>query len=687
MDFWNFPFEPYPEQVAFMERIFKGIDNMDFTVCELPTGGGKSLAMICAALTWMRLNRSKALVEQLLPPTPTAAPSWVLRQLQMKAEQEATDLIGFWDTLKIQRDNRLLQSAKRQRNDQKTGVAEAIPEKKLKVIICSRTHSQLAQLNSEFKKTSFAQDYSLITLGSRGSLCIHPDKPQLSDSVNDFCAEKQPCHFKPLSPLLYDLILSESYDIEALKSAGEETECCSYFASRQAIPESDILLIPYTSIFSAFTREQLGIDLKGSIILVDEAHNILESIRSANSVVLRHRSLRNLQKHLIIYRNQYQSQMSPAGVVKIKKIESLVRALLSLTATSGCLSISSFIEGLSTDLSWIIEILIFLRDTGIVRKVRGFAIGKESEPGAIYSFVSALEFCVNSKSIHDRVILTSETLSFIAMDAESELQSVIGEARALILIGGTMKPISEFSTITAKPDFWSGEAVFPPSNLHLQILGQNDSGENLTFSFGQRENEKHWEFVQAKIEQIGTAMNCGGLVVFVPNYDLIRRVKIGPHWKSFYDSKDYNIAELLSDFKDSCKKRVTILVSVVGGRLSEGIDLKDDLCRCLVLIGLPYPNPGDPMISAKMAYYDSLRNPEYRGSDFYESRCFKAIHQTLGRAIRHRSDWSAILLIDSRYLSAETFTRLPNWLKRCTPFGSDRFEMETFRQFQQKMRG
>jgi len=46
-------------------------------------------------------------------------------------------------------------------------------EKKLKVYFCSRTHSQLSQFVKELRKTVFADEMGVVSLGSRKNLCIN----------------------------------------------------------------------------------------------------------------------------------------------------------------------------------------------------------------------------------------------------------------------------------------------------------------------------------------------------------------------------------------------------------------------------------------------------------------------------------------------------------------------------------
>lgn len=113
------------------------------------------------------------------------------------------------------------------------------------------------------------------------------------------------------------------------------------------------------------------------------------------------------------------------------------------------------------------------------------------------------------------------------------------------------------------------------------------------------------------------------------------------------------------------------LLSVIGGKLSEGLNFSDDLGRCVCVIGLPYPNKTSPELVERMKYLDSMGASS---AEYYENLCMKAVNQSIGRAIRHVNDYATVLLIDERYQQARIQMKLPEWIRRsikiCDKYGA-----------------
>jgi len=73
----------------------------------------------------------------------------------------------------------------------------------------------------------------------------------------------------------------------------------------------------------------------------------------------------------------------------------------------------------------------------------------------------------------------------------------------------------------------------------------------------------------------------------------------------FRESKDKSIDMLLTEYTRCIKnsKSGALLFAVVGGKLSEGINFSDDLGRCVLVVGLPYPNVTSLEIKEKVNFF------------------------------------------------------------------------------------
>jgi Fanconi anemia group J protein len=56
------------------------------------------------------------------------------------------------------------------------------------------------------------------------------------------------------------------------------------------------------------------------------------------------------------------------------------------------------------------------------------------------------------------------------------------------------------------------------------------------------------------------------------------------------------------------------------------------------------------------------------GDAWYEIQAYRAVNQALGRCIRHRNDWGAIILVDHRYFSQPQKYIKGKWLDSVKTF-------------------
>jgi chromosome transmission fidelity protein 1 len=83
-----------------------------------------------------------------------------------------------------------------------------------------------------------------------------------------------------------------------------------------------------------------------------------------------------------------------------------------------------------------------------------------------------------------------------------------------------------------------------------------------------------------------------------------------------------------------------MLFSVIGGTLSEGINFSDDLARCVVVVGMPYPDHRDVVFQQKMQFnaerVKAAGTSSMGGNSLLDTLCMKAVNQSIGECVcRH----------------------------------------------------
>lgn len=111
-----------------------------------------------------------------------------------------------------------------------------------------------------------------------------------------------------------------------------------------------------------------------------------------------------------------------------------------------------------------------------------------------------------------------------------------------------------------------------------------------------------------------------------------------------------------------------LLIAVCRGKVSEGLDFCDENARAVITIGIPFPNVKDLQVELKRKYNDQHKNTRglLPGSQWYEIQAYRALNQALGRCIRHRNDWGALILVDDRFRNNPNkyITGLSKWIRQ-----------------------
>ncbi|KAL4680880.1 hypothetical protein H8959_022821 [Pygathrix nigripes] len=244
----DFPFQPYKCQQEYMTKVLECLQQKVNGILESPTGTGKTLCLLCTTLAWREHLRDTISARKIAE--------------RVQGELFPNQALSSWGSAAAAAEDPI-------------ACYTDIP----KIIYASRTHSQLTQVINELRNTSYRP--KVCVLGSREQLCIHPEvKKQESNHMQiHLCRRKvasRSCHFynnveeKSLEQELASPIL----DIEDLVKSGSKHRVCPYYLSRNLKQQADIVFMPYNYLLDAKSRRAHSIDLKGTVVIFDEAHNV-----------------------------------------------------------------------------------------------------------------------------------------------------------------------------------------------------------------------------------------------------------------------------------------------------------------------------------------------------------------------------------------------------------------------------
>ncbi|PSC69979.1 putative ATP-dependent RNA helicase DDX11 [Micractinium conductrix] len=324
--------------------------------------------------------------------------------------------------------------------------------RKRQIIFASRTHSQLSQFVGELHRTPFADELSLVALGSRKALCINEAVLRLQSAplINERCLDLQKpgsgggsggtkaaavaggdavgpqrkaakagagasgrCPYlasgSQAAATTRDMILAHPMDIEELAKLGRRKSVCPYYSARRAVPQADIILAPYSCLLAKETRESLGLRLEGNVLIIDEGHNLVEAINSSHSAELTAAAAAAAHRQLSAYFSRFQSRLAPgncrhiqtllrvaqvlsqaaSGATQLVQPGSATAAAASGGACGGVLGVNDFLLRTGLDNLNLFKLVSYVRESKVVYKVAGFCQAQQKQEAAAAADASA----------------------------------------------------------------------------------------------------------------------------------------------------------------------------------------------------------------------------------------------------------------------------------------------------------
>lgn len=362
--------------------------------------------------------------------------------------------------------------------------------------------------------------------------------------------------------------------------------------------------------------------------------------------------------------------------------------------------------------------------------------------------------CVSCVEDETAVLYSSSTakgaeLSVISTAGRGITAPLFQRASSVLLAGGTLQPLSLLLDPLMPPEATNesraeaaGAAprrlyehisvphIIPPSSLRVMTLGVAPNGTRIDCTYANRKAlSETWDGVAMTIVNLCRIIP-GGVIVCFTSYameasfsdriqctgvmDQLQAIK-----KVFRETRNgvpgvassggQSVDALLHEYRAWIQHCLSapqtqqghgmggaVMLCVMGGKLSEGINFNDHLGRAVIGVGIPYPRPQDAVLnltiasaaSASRSEGCSLRDVVSRvkvqsgvaGEDekqlsasvarrppaevkMYHAVAMRAVNQAVGRCIRHANDYAVIILLDCRYRDGAVWQHLPSWMQ------------------------
>lgn len=486
-----------------------------------------------------------------------------------------------------------------------------------------------------------------VTLTAKDKLCVLDEV----DCNPEVCPRARG-HFDRVNEAVYELLTTcDAIDRETILLHAEKWQVCPFEMMLDVSVWVDTIICDYNYVLDPRVRLKRffadGVQ-SPSIVLMDEAHNLVDRGREMYSAVLYKEDVLAVKK-LVKARRPKLARL----------LERVNKTMLGYKRTCDTYEILENLGMLPISL---------LQVTGEMEDYL-----EEEHDSAVRTEVLQLYFAMLTfeniyELLDDSYVIYSQhdpdgrfKIKLFCVNPAHNIQNCLDQVKSSVFFSATLLPVQYyrhlFSTRTDDYAIYA-ETSFTPEQKKLMI------GRDISSKYTRR-NHAEYVKIATYIHDL-TAARKGCYMVFMPSYKMLE--DIADVYEEQYGQKtaceilrqsqsmrESQREEFLACFQGK-RQRTLIGFCVMGGIFSEGIDLVGDRLIGAIIVGTGLPQVSNER-KILMDYYDKRGE---NGFDYaYRIPGMNKVQQSAGRVIRTVDDRGIIALLDERFLYRESLDLFP----------------------------
>ncbi|MDR7078249.1 Rad3-related DNA helicase [Neobacillus niacini] len=478
-----------------------------------------------------------------------------------------------------------------------------------------------------------------VTITAKDKVCFKDE----TKCQKDYC-EFADGYYDRINEAIIDIVANESsMNRNVIENYARKHTVCPFEFSLDLAYVADTIICDYNYIFDprVSLKRMFEEQKKSTLLLVDEAHNLVDRGREMFSA--------SLNKNLFLQIKKEFKNVNKAIYDSVNKINSWFISLKKINGEQTEFTLEQLEDKLVLLLNQFMEAAEpVLQKEGSLNLLELYF--------KVNAFLKIVDFLDDHYVIYGEQDRNDVTLKLFCIDPSKLLLKIGKGYRSKVFFSATLSPLPYYQ------DILGGKAEDYLLSIPSPFREEQTDIFIKPLSTRYRDRERTKEKIVSMIHSL-VKNRPGNYLIFFPSYHYLltvyeQFVKEYPEISTLHQGAGMSEEEreaFLEQFKPNLTETL-IGFAVLGGVFSEGVDLKGDRLNGVVVIGVGLPQ----LCYERNLIKDHFNKKGKNGYDYaYIYPGMNKVLQAGGRLIRSEEDQGTIVLVDDRFLQRHYQNLLP----------------------------